>query len=49
MLDVGILTILFDKTFLATLAAAVLAFATIVTLCLPLLARDGLRDRKSVV
>jgi tight adherence protein C len=49
MLDVGILTILFDKTFLATLAAAVLAFATIVTLCLPLLARDGLSDRlKSV-
>jgi tight adherence protein C len=49
MLDVGILTILFDKTFLATLAAAVLAFATIVTLCLPLIARDGLSDRlKSV-
>ena len=49
MLDVGILTILFDKTFLATLAAAILAFATIVTLGLPLIARDGLSDRlKSV-
>jgi tight adherence protein C len=49
MLDVGILSILFDKTFLATLAAAVLAFATIVTLGLPLIERDGLGDRlKSV-
>jgi tight adherence protein C len=49
MLDVGILSILFDRTFLATLAAAVLAFATIVTLGLPLIERDGLGDRlKSV-
>ena len=49
MLDVGILNILFDPTFLATMAAAMLAFATIVTLGLPLIERDGLSDRlKSV-
>ena len=49
MLDVGILSLLFDKTFLATLAAAIFAFATIVTLGLPLIERDGLGDRlKSV-
>jgi tight adherence protein C len=49
MLDVGIVSILFDKTFLATLAAAVFAFATIVTLGLPLIERDGLGARlKSV-
>ena len=49
MLDVGILNVLFDKTFLATMAAAVLAFATIVTLGLPLIERDTLSDRlKSV-
>ena len=49
MLDVGILNVLFDQTFLATMAAAVLAFATIVTLGMPLIERDGLSDRlKSV-
>jgi len=49
MLDVGILSILFDKTFLATLAAALFAFATIVTLGLPLIERDNLGARlKSV-
>ena len=49
MVDVGILNILFDKTFLATAAAAILAFATIATLGLPLIERDGLGDRlKSV-
>jgi tight adherence protein C len=49
MLDVGVLTILFDKTFLATAAAALFAFATIVTLGLPLVERDNLSDRlKSV-
>ena len=49
MLDVGIVSILFDKTFLATLAAAIFAFATIVTLGLPLIERDGLGARlKSV-
>ena len=35
MIDIGILNILFDKSFLATAAAAILAFATIVTLGLP--------------
>src|SRR6185437_13227873 len=49
MLDVGILNILFDKTFLATMAAAILAFATIVTLGLPLIERDGLSDRLKAV
>ena len=49
MFNIGLLNILFDKTFLATAAAAVLAFATIVTLGLPLVERDGLSERlKSV-
>ena len=37
MLNVGILSVLFDKAFLATAAAGILAFATIVTLGLPLI------------
>jgi len=49
MLSVGILNILFDKTFLATAAAAILAFATIVTLGLPMIERDGLSDRLKAV
>ena len=49
MSDFGILNLLFDKTFLATASAAVLAFATIATLGLPLIERDGLGERlKSV-
>jgi tight adherence protein C len=49
MSDLGFLNLLFDKTFLATAAAAILAFATIVTLGLPLVERDGLGQRlKSV-
>ena len=49
MFNIGVLNILFDKTFLATAAAAILAFATIVTLGLPLIERDGLGARlKSV-
>ena len=49
MLGVGIMDILFDKSFLATALAALLAFATIVTLGLPLAERDGLGARlKSV-
>jgi tight adherence protein C len=49
MFNIGLLNILFDKTFLATAAAAIFAFATIVTLGLPLIERDGLGDRlKSV-
>jgi len=47
--DVGILNILFDKTFLATAASAILAFATIVTLGLPMIERDGLGDRLKAV
>jgi tight adherence protein C len=49
MTDLGVLNLLFDKTFLATSAAAILAFAAIVTLGLPLIERDGLGQRlKSV-
>jgi tight adherence protein C len=49
MLSVGIMDILFDKTFLATAAAAIFAFATIVTLGLPMIERDGLSDRLKAV
>ena len=49
MLDVGILNILFDKQFLAIASAAVFAFATIVTLGLPLLERDSLGQRLKAV
>ena len=49
MLSVGLLDVLFDKSFVATLMAAILAFATIATLGLPLAERDGLGQRlKSV-
>ena len=49
MLSVGLFDILFDKSFLVTALVAILAFATIVTLGLPLIERDGLGDRlKSV-
>src|SRR6185312_517505 len=40
-----IMDLLFDPAFLATLAAAIFAFATIVTLGLPLAERDGLGQR----
>ena len=49
MLNVGIFEILFDRTFLATLGAAIFAFATIVTLGLPLASRDGLGQRLKAV
>jgi tight adherence protein C len=49
MLSVGIFDVLFDPTFIATALSAVLAFATIVTVGLPLAERDGLGARlKSV-
>jgi tight adherence protein C len=49
MLSVGIFAVLFDPAFIATALAAFLAFATIVTLGLPLAERDGLGARlKSV-
>ena len=40
-----IMDLLFDPAFLATLAAAIFAFATIVTLGLPYAERDGLGQR----
>ncbi len=47
--NVDIVDLLFDQGFLATLGVAVLAFATFVTLGLPLLERDTLNKRlKSV-
>ncbi|MEJ0027990.1 MAG: type II secretion system F family protein [Rhizomicrobium sp.] len=49
MLNVGILEVLFDKTFIATACAAIFAFATIVTLGLPLANRDGLGQRLKAV
>ena len=45
----GIFEILFDPTFLATMAAAIFAFATIVTLGLPLADRDQLGQRLKAV
>lgn len=42
---VDIMELLFDPTFLATVGAAIFAFATIVTLGLPLLERDTLGKR----
>ena len=49
MLSVGLFSVLFDKSFVATALAALLAFATIVTLGLPMAERDGLGARlKSV-
>ncbi|MBV9330447.1 MAG: type II secretion system F family protein [Alphaproteobacteria bacterium] len=49
MLDVGILSILFDREFLAVAAAAILAFAAIVTLGLPMIERDSLGQRLKAV
>ncbi len=49
MVDVGIFNLLFDKTFLATATAAIFAFATIVTLGLPLVERDALGQRLKTV
>ncbi len=49
MLGVGLLEILFDPAFIATLVAAILAFATIVTLGMPLANRDGLGARLKAV
>jgi tight adherence protein C len=49
MLSTGVFEILFDPTFLATMAAAIFAFATIVTLGLPLADRDNLGQRLKAV
>src|SRR6185312_6776146 len=49
MFNIGLFNLLFDKTFLATLVAGVLAFATIATLVIPMMEKGGLDDRlKSV-
>jgi tight adherence protein C len=48
-MDVGIFNIFFDYRFDATLLAAVLAFATVVTLGLPLLERNTLGARMKAV
>src|SRR5882757_567869 len=45
----GFMNLLFDKSFLVTLFVGILAFATVVTLGVPLLENNGLDDRlKSV-
>ena len=49
MLSTGILEVFFDPAFLATLAAAIFAFATIVTLGMPMVNRDGLAGRLKAV
>jgi len=49
VLDVGILSILFDKTFIATALAGIIAFAAIVTIGLPLLERNPLDKRLKAV
>lgn len=49
MLSTGVFEILFDPTFLATMGAAIFAFATIITLGLPLADRDQLGQRLKAV
>jgi tight adherence protein C len=48
-LDVGILNILFDRNFLVMSFVGILAFATVVTLGLPLLERRSLGSRMKLV
>jgi tight adherence protein C len=47
--DIDIMDLLFDPRFLATAAVAIFAFATIVTLVLPILDRDTLASRMKAV
>jgi tight adherence protein C len=49
MLDIGLFSILFDKEFIAIVAAAIFAFASIVTLGLPFLERNSLGQRLKAV
>jgi tight adherence protein C len=49
MFDIDIIAVLTDPQFLATTAAAIMAFATIVTLGLPMLDRDTLATRMKTV
>ncbi|HKQ46171.1 MAG TPA: type II secretion system F family protein [Rhizomicrobium sp.] len=44
-----IMNLLFDKTFLVTLFVSILAFATVVTLGVPYLERNGLEERLKTV
>ena len=49
MFNIGLFNLLFDKSFLITMVAGILSFATIATLVLPLMEKGGLDDRlKSV-
>src|SRR6516162_6250477 len=41
----GIINLLFDRDFIVTLVVSILSFATVVTLGLPLLERNGLNER----
>jgi tight adherence protein C len=45
----NLMTLLFDKNFLITLFVGILAFATVVTLGVPLLENNGLNDRLKTV
>jgi tight adherence protein C len=49
MLNVGFLEILFDPNFVATVLAAIVVFATIVTLGLPMMDRSALTKRLKTV
>ena len=49
LFGIDILDLLFDRNFLVTAAVAILAFATIVTLVLPMLERDTLSERLKAV
>lgn len=49
MIDIGVLNLLFDPTFVVTAVAGILAFATVVTLGLPYLERNKLGERMKAV
>ncbi|MDE3114206.1 MAG: type II secretion system F family protein [Pseudomonadota bacterium] len=49
MINIGILNILFDPTFLVTASAAILVFATVVTFGVPYLERNTLGTRMKAV
>jgi tight adherence protein C len=49
MLDVGIFNVLFDRELVITVVAAVMAFATIVTLGIPMINRNALGSRMKAV
>jgi len=49
VLDIGFLNILFDPTFVVTAIVAIFAFATVVTLGLPMLERNQLGTRMKAV